>query len=165
MTETILASVGITFLSGFLIYTGIAMLHSSLWFILLVLLGLIPLSLAILFSSGVKSSEYWINVVKNKSGNIIWIKPISVKHTVGLIITLYNENKFQLLTIDGKNLTINCTSEEAKRDFFEGIKKHLPHAHIGYSPQILELYYADRINFISILQKNNAYTPVRAFDL
>jgi hypothetical protein len=150
----------INFSSWVLIYVGIAMLSSSLWFLFFDFFGLIPLALAILFSMGFTTNKYWINLVNNKPENVIWIKPITVKHTVGLVVTLYKEKKFELLTVDGKNLTINCNSEDIQKVFFEGIKKYFPHSHIGYNPEIQKLYFADRINFILILQKYNAYFPV-----
>ncbi len=104
-------------------------------------------------------SNFWIEMIKNEPENIVWIKPIVEKLTIAHIITLDTTKKFQLYTIDGRKLEIICDSEIDLKMFFKSIKENLPHAHIGYSMEVLKLYNQSPLNFINTLKQKNIFMP------
>jgi hypothetical protein len=110
-----------------------------------------------------KGGQFWIHMIKNNPQNIIWIKPITVSHDIGMVFTLYEEKKFQLLTIDGLSVTLDCNSKANQLTFFEGILNHLPHAHIGYSLKVEDLYDYKPADFINALKTMHLYTPITSY--
>lgn len=112
-----------------------------------------------------KGKEYWVDLIKLHPEKIVWIKPIITKHTVGYVFTLYRDHKFQLLTTDEENITLNINTDFDRRIFFNGIRQYLPHAHIGYTHEVNALFSANPEAFITVLQERQLYTPLDTFDL
>lgn len=106
-----------------------------------------------------KRGNYWADLITEESNEIVWIKPIKVKHK-SIIITIYETRHFQLLTKNGLKVNIDCSTDERREIFLEGIKTYLPHAHIGYSYQVDHIYKKDSQNFIQNLRLQNLYMPV-----
>jgi hypothetical protein len=161
---SVLATIAIFCLAAFLLYSGI-----TAKFPLFIGMGLVGVVTGIYcikyFSGELRGGQYWIDLIKTHPEKIVWIKPIVTKHTVGYIITLYKERKFQLLTKGGLKITMKCDTEEERQLFFEGIKNYLPHAHIGYSPDIAALYSSGSAKFIGSLQSRRLYTPIDVFNI
>lgn len=101
-------------------------------------------------------------MIKTRPENIVWIKPIIVKHTVGYVVTIFKESQFQLLTKDDLKVTITVDLDSERHLLFEGIRHRLPHIHIGYSAEADALYTSSPENFINALQKRGLYTPLDA---
>jgi sensor histidine kinase YesM len=109
-----------------------------------------------------KGGEFWIDLLKSQPENFIWIKPIVTKHTVGFVLTLWRDQKFQLCTINNEQLLLTIDTEEERLIFFEGIQQLLPHAHIGFTYEIDALYSSNPETFIATLQEWQLYTPFDA---
>jgi hypothetical protein len=112
-----------------------------------------------------KGKDYWVKLLKEHPEKIVWIKPIITKHTIGYVFTLYRDHKFQLLTTSGEQIILNIDTDIERLVFFNGIRQYLPHAHIGYTPEVDALFSANPDNFITILQERQIYRPLDAFDL
>ncbi|HEY8895298.1 MAG TPA: hypothetical protein VIM79_10810 [Niastella sp.] len=112
-----------------------------------------------------KGKDYWVKLLKEHPEKIVWIKPIITKHTIGYVFTLYRDHKFQLLTTSGEAIILNIDTDIERLVFFNGIRQYLPHAHIGYTPEVDALFSADPDNFITILQERQIYRPMDTFDL
>lgn len=110
-----------------------------------------------------KGSDFWVDMIKNNPENIVWIKPITTKHTVGLVITLYKEQKFQMLTANGIFVTMKCDKENEAEIFLNGVKNHMPNAQLGFSHQIKNIYKQDPSQFIENLKQKGLYTPISSF--
>jgi hypothetical protein len=104
--------------------------------------------------------KHWYQRIVTNPESIVWIKPVVEKHTVWYVITLSKTNKVQLLTRDGIGVTFDCNDDKDRTVFFDGVKKYLPQAHIGYSLDIFEMYEQDPNEFINALQYENVYLPV-----
>jgi len=117
------------------------------------------------FKGDFKGGKYWATMIKDRPENIVWIKPIVTRHTVGYVFTLYKEKKFQFLTKDRLAITMTVDSEADQKIFYEGIIKHLPHAHIGYSPDMDSLYRYSPADLIDELKKTGEYYPVGGFSV
>jgi hypothetical protein len=146
-------------MAGFLIYWGIK-----------ISLGIFLIGLGVLFAgfycinrSGgeFKGGKFWVGMIKENPDYIVWIKPIVTKHTVGFVLVLYKEKKFQFLTKHGTRIVMECSSDKDQQVFFEGIKQHLPNAQIGYSLDTDILYNEGPSNFIKNLQNKGLYHPVK----
>ncbi|MCZ4243309.1 hypothetical protein [Pedobacter punctiformis] len=107
-----------------------------------------------------KGGEYWLDLIRYNSTDIVWIKPIVVKHTVYFVVTLYREKQFQLLTSDHLQVTINCDSDHDREMFFRGITKYLSKTHIGYSAEVDILYSESPENFFLNVRRSREYYPV-----
>jgi hypothetical protein len=116
-------------------------------------------------SGGRKGDNDWTRLIKTQPEHIVWIKPIITKHTVGYVITLFKEHKFQIHTKDERTILITIDNDNERLVFFEGVKHFLPHVHIGYSYEINNLYAASPENFIGTLQEKGLYTPIDRFNL
>ena len=103
-------------------------------------------------------------MIKNNPENIVWIKPITAKHTVGLIVTLYKEQKFQILTADGLAVTLKCDKPNEAQVFLNGVRDHMPLAHLGYTDHIKRLYKEGPSTFIEALKEDKLYTPITMFN-
>jgi hypothetical protein len=117
------------------------------------------------FQGEFKGAPFWVKMIKENPDNIVWIKPIVTKHTVGIVITLYKERKFQFLTADGLKITMKCDSDEDQKVFFEGVNQYLYNAHIGYSLDVDNIYRQDSVSFIRNLKKNGLYTPITSYKI
>ncbi len=107
-----------------------------------------------------KGGAFWVNMLINDPGNIIWVKPIVEKHTMYYVLTLYKENKFEFMTRDGHKIVMKCNSKEDQITFIEGVKHYLPHAQFGYSLPIDIVYDDDREHFLDTLKAKGIYTPI-----
>ena len=107
-----------------------------------------------------KGGQYWVDMIKEQPDNIVWIKPIVEKHTVAYVVTIFKEKKFQFLTKDRLVITMDCNSLEQQQLFFDGVKDNLPHAQIGYSYKMEDLYDDSPKTFLSSLQRAGIYTPL-----
>ena len=135
-------------------------------------LGLIPLAIPGLlcwggialiiyrFRGQLKGGDYWVDLLVNQPQKIIWVKPVNIRHTAYYVVTLYQETHFHLLTTDGTSIDIKCDSPAAQQVFFNGIRRYIPYAHIGYSEQVQYCYNQHRDQFIAALQHNQLYHPV-----
>jgi hypothetical protein len=164
---TLGAILGVLMLFGFgayLLYLGIAsgFFLSIIAGIAIVILGIILLRN---LDKEYKGKDYWVNILKLHPEKIVWIKPIITKHTIGYVFTLYRDHKFQLLTTSEEVITLNIDTETERQIFFNGIRQFLPHAHIGYTPEVDALFSANPENFITILQERQIYRPLDTFDL
>lgn len=112
------------------------------------------------FRGQLKSGDYWVDLLVNQPQKIIWVKPVNVRHTAYYVVTLFQESHFHLLSSDGASLDLKCDSDASRRVFFNGIRRYIPYAHIGYSPQVQYCYDNYRNQFIQALQQNNIYNPV-----
>jgi hypothetical protein len=112
------------------------------------------------FRSHSFGGKFWLETFKTMPENIVWIKPITVKHTIWYVVTLYKTYHFQIYTRDNRSVAIDCNSDENQQVFFEGIKKYIPHAHIGYSLDIEEMYERSPEDFINALQYEHVYAPI-----
>ncbi len=104
--------------------------------------------------------KHWYQRLETNPESVVWIKPIVEKHTVWYVITLFKTKKVQLLTRDAAIVTFDCDDEKDVQVFFNGVKKFIPHAHIGYSFDIYEMYERDPNEFINALQYEGVYSPV-----
>jgi hypothetical protein len=112
------------------------------------------------FIGDFKGSDFWVHIIKNNPEKIVWIKPITTKQTVGLIVTLYNEQKFQLLTADGISMTMKCDKPMDAQIFIQGVKDNLSHVHLGYSSQVNSIYKRNSSEFLNILKSQNLFTSI-----
>lgn len=106
------------------------------------------------------AGNFWLKTIKSTPENIVWIKPITVKHTIWYMVTLYKTYHFQLYTRDNRCIAIDCNGDDEQKIFFEGIKKYIPHAHIGYNLNIEEMYERNPEGFINALQNKQVYEPL-----
>lgn len=130
-------------------------------------LAVVVLGIALLRSKDkeYKGKDYWVKLLKEHPEKIVWIKPIITKHTIGYVFTLYRDHKFQLLTTSGEAIILNIDTDIERLVFFNGIRQYLPHAHIGYTPEVDALFSANPDNFITVLQERQIYRPMDTFDL
>jgi hypothetical protein len=155
----------IVILLFFLVFSYLAMEKQSLvHFIISLLVAGLGYFVYSRTKGELKSGNYWLNLVKNDPGKIVWIKPVEVKHTVGYVITLFRLKEFQLLTRENEHITIVCDNDEYREIFFRGIRKYLPHAHIGYTSQVSGIYVEDPAYFLRHLEKRRLYKPAGNFD-
>lgn len=151
-------------LGAYLLYLGI-----EYKFFLPIIAGIAIVTLGIILlrkqDKEYKGKDYWVTLLKEHPEKIVWIKPIITKHTIGYVFTLYRDHKFQLLTTDEEGIILNINTETERQIFFNGILEYLPHAHIGYTPEIDALFSANPENFITILQERQLYRPLDTFDL
>jgi hypothetical protein len=110
-----------------------------------------------------KGGDFWVDLLNSHPEKVVYIKPIVTKHTVGFVLTLWKEQKFQLCTINNEKILMTIDTDEERTIFFEGIQQLLPHAHIGFSYEIDALYAADPETFIATLQERQLYTPFDTF--
>lgn len=75
------------------------------------------------------------------------------------------DHKFQLLTTTGEQVTINIDTDYERQVFFNGIQQYLPHAHIGYTPEVDALFSANPDEFIILLQQRQLYRPLDSFNV
>ncbi|ABG58441.1 hypothetical protein [Cytophaga hutchinsonii] len=131
------------------------------FFVPFTILGIAMLLLAVCFKIGTKhGGAFWVNRIKHKPESIVWIKPIVEKHTVWYLITLFKTSHFQICTRDSIEITFECTDPVERNIFLTGIKKYIPHAHIGYSFPLDHMYIQNPAGFINALQHKNLYLPV-----
>jgi hypothetical protein len=134
-------------------------------FIPIIVIGLIPLGAIFLmvfrFKGDMKGGEYWVNLMVNEPGKIVWIKPVNIRHTAAYVITLYNEMHFQILTSDGISIMIKCVSPQDQYVFVSGLKQYVPHAHFGYHDLIQFHYKSGPTEFLQELKDNGLYHPVQ----
>jgi hypothetical protein len=112
------------------------------------------------FQGDFKGPDFWIDMLNENPANIVWIKPITVKHTVGFVITLYSEQKFQILTAENMAVTIKCDKAGQAEVFLKGCQEIIPNSHIGYTSQIKSIYLSDPANFIAKLKSSQLYSPI-----
>lgn len=112
---------------------------------------------------GLKGPNFWLRMIKDKPDDIIWIKPVVIKHTVGYVVTLYKEQTFQIIAKNGYKVFINCDSKYNLDVFFKGIQECLPNAQLGYSREIAVLYAQNPGTFIEALKVEGLYTPVSIY--
>jgi len=112
------------------------------------------------FQGDFKGADYWLKQFEENPENVVWIKPITVKHTAGFVITLYKEQKFQILTADNLAVTLKCDKAGQAEVFLKGCQQTIPNAHIGYTVQIKSIYKKDPDEFISSLKASNLYSPI-----
>lgn len=112
------------------------------------------------FKGDFKGADYWEDVFKNHPEKIVWIMPITVKHTAAYVVTLYREQKFQILTDEGMKVTIKCDKTGDPQSFLNGCAQYIPQAHIGYSPQVKSTYKQDPATFIQNLTEFDMYVPL-----
>lgn len=158
---------GILILFGFgayLLYLGIAY-RSFIPFVAGLAIAILGVILLIKQDKEYKGKDYWVKLLKEHPEKIVWIKPIITKHTVGFVFTLYRDHKFQLLTTDEEGIMLNINTETERQIFFNGIFAYLPHAHIGYTPEVDALFSANPESFITTLQERQLYRPLDSFDL
>ncbi len=110
-----------------------------------------------------KGSEFWIKQIEEKGDEIVWVKPFKTKHTLGLVITLFEENHFQIFTKEGYRIHFKCDNDKQKVLFFDLIKTYFKEAHLGFSHDIEALYKLDKERFIENLKKKSLYTPLSSF--
>jgi hypothetical protein len=99
------------------------------------------------FIGDFKGPDFWVDMIKNNPDNIVWIKPITTKHTVGLVVTLYKEQKFQLLTADGLAMTMKCDDAMSSQIFIQGLRDHMPNAHVGFTSQSILSIKSRQVHF------------------
>lgn len=154
----LLGNAGRMLLAGFSI--GVAAYGIMNFFVPFTILGIILLLLAVFLRTGAtRGGSFWVERLRNQPESIVWIKPIVEKHKMWYLITLFKTNKFQLLTRDGHAVTFVCDDPADRQIFINGIKKYIPHAHIGYSFDIAEMYEHNPADFINAVQDKNVYTP------
>lgn len=152
----------LTAMAAFFVYWGI-----KIPFVPILLIGLaaaaVPFWVYWRFKGDFKGASFWIDLLQSQPENIVWIKPVITKHTVGYVFTLYQERSFELYTHDGLRLRLQIDSLQNHRLFFDAIQTHLPHAHIGYSEEVDSLYRLDKPGFIQNLQDKQWYRPIADF--
>jgi hypothetical protein len=151
--KSTLALVVIFGLSAFMFYHGI--------FLAGIAIGLAGIYAAIRFSGEYKGGKFWLAMIKENPGNIVWIKPIVTRHTAAFVLTLYKERKFQFLTKDGLKIIMLCNSDEEQQLFLEGVKKYLPDTHIGYSREMSVIYDDYPADFMNGIKKRGLYMPIK----
>lgn len=145
-------------LAGYMILMGIG--HHFPTFTVVGIIFALGGVYAVFSSKGdIKGGKYWISLIYEKPTDIIWIKPIVEKHTIGYIFTMFKVQHFQFLTKDRSKVTLKIDSKEEQEIFFEGVRHLLPHTQIGYSLEIEDLYEENSFNFINELQARHLYTP------
>jgi hypothetical protein len=107
----------------------------------------------------------WLELINSSPHEFIWIKPIEIKYKLYHLITINQENYFQVLLKDGDFLKIKLITIEEKKIFFDGIKAKLPHLQFGYSPEIEKQFQYNSETFISALEILNIYTPIDRIQL
>tara|TARA_B100000809_G_C14940053_1_gene460058 strand:+ start:302 stop:841 length:540 start_codon:yes stop_codon:yes gene_type:complete len=157
------ASYAMLLFGGFILFFVYWGFKIPFLFIPAVILGAIGYLIYKKFSGDFKGGGFWMDMIKNNPENIVWIKPITTKHTVGLILTLYKEQKFQILTADDISVTIKCDKSIDSQIFLNGIKIHMPHVQLGFSHQIKSIYKQNPKEFIENLKQQNLYTPISTF--
>lgn len=151
-------------LGAYLLYVGI---ESKFFLPIIAAIAFVTLGIILLRKQDkeYKGKDYWVTLLKEHPEKIVWIKPIITKHTIGYVFTLYRDHKFQLLTTSQEGIILNINTETERQIFFSGILEYLPHAHIGYTPEIDALFSANPEDFITILQERQLYRPLDTFDL
>lgn len=143
-------------LIGYAIFTSISLIYfvSLVWIIIGVIFYLSNKDLAL-------SSDYWLSRIKDQNQDFIWLKPINLKTKLYFVLTIDEENYFELLTSDRKKLTVKCSKVNDNITFISGLKAALPQVHIGYNEQIEKIYQSDPNAFLRNLEAQNLYSPVK----
>lgn len=148
--------------SGFFIFAGTTTFLNILVGIVLFVFGCYMYST---FKGDYKGAAFWLELIKTNQDQIVWIKPITEKHTIGFVLTLFSVKKFQFLTRDNMKVTMVCDTLEEQKMFFEGIKNYLPHVHFGYTIDALNIYEQSPHDFIEELRSRGLYTPIAKFEI
>jgi hypothetical protein len=108
--------------------------------------------------------EKWMKRIKFMPDSIVLITPILEKHTMLFLIEVDKKYKFQIHTNEGKSLIIDCTNNNDQQVFFEGVKDHFPHAHLGYNYEIKQLYEKNPADFLRKITATKYYAPLDISD-
>lgn len=157
----------IIFLGGFVaafFYFAVEF-HLNILFIPGFLIGIIAFLFYRKRAGMFKNGDFWLSMIKDNPENIVWIKPIVTKHTIGYVIPLYDTRQFQILTKDGLETLIKSDTKDEAIVFFKGLMNYVPHAQIGYSRAINQIYKNNRIGFIESLKEKGLYTPVNSIEI
>jgi hypothetical protein len=144
---------------AFLFYWGIKLEN------IVLIIGAIGLGALVWYLKGkskgvTEGGKFWVDMIRERPENIVWIKPIVTKHTAYYVLTLFTENKFEFLTKEGQKIVMNCNTREQQETFIDGVRQHLPHAQFGYSLDIAVEYDDGPEDFIDALAAKNHYTPI-----
>lgn len=111
-----------------------------------------------------KPLQFWLDLFYKNSEELIWVKPITTKHTAYLVVTYAKSYQFELYLKDGTHLKIDCP-EHRRKVFYNGIKKYAPHAHLGYSREVNKVYRRNRATFLETLKQKGLYRSVNDYNL
>ncbi|MFT4603079.1 MAG: hypothetical protein ACI857_003266 [Arenicella sp.] len=109
------------------------------------------------------SADFWIQLIEERGDEIIWVKPFKTKHTLGLVITLFEESNFQIFTKDGLRIHFKMNNEQEQKLFFEMVRSYFKDAQVGYSGEVEMLYQLDKSRFKENLIQKGLYTPISTF--
>lgn len=107
----------------------------------------------------------WVSIINENPENIVWIKPIIEKTVLLNVVTLLKTRHFKLMANDATDVLIDCSSEKEAEFFLRRITVYLPHAHVGYTKEVQELYDADPKKFMVRMILNGDYTPIDKISL
>lgn len=130
-----------------------------------------PLSLLIvaggyyLFSHRkMKSASYWVKKINESPEELLWLKPISVKHKLGYVLTIAETPRFELY--DNQNNRVKFDLPTTKRGLvLKELMEKIPNAHFGYSKEVEKAYRKHRKEFIAALEKDGNYFPLKNYQL
>jgi hypothetical protein len=106
----------------------------------------------------------WYKIISQTPEEIVWIMPVVTKHTVGLVVTLYKEQSFQIKTKDKVSLNVKCENQEDQLYLFYGLAKYLPNVHTGYTPEAKHLYDDDPTTMVDKLKERGKFNPFVSTD-
>lgn len=134
--------------------------NEKMWLAAIVIV--VPTFVSLIINIGKKSrAQFWVNLITTSPEKIIWIKPVATKVKAAGIITLLEARHFELYTDTGEKFEYLVNSDNEFKTFLSFIKESLPHAHIGYSKETSDLYFAaTNKNFLETLSQTRQYTPI-----
>lgn len=132
----------------------------NMWLAAIVII--FPIFASLIINIGKKNrAQFWINLINSSPEKIIWINPVKTKVKAAGVITLLEARHFELYTDTGEKFDYIANSDNEFNEFLNFIKQSLPHAHIGYSKEISDLYFKNgNNNFLENLSQNGLYTPI-----
>ena len=110
-----------------------------------------------------KDQKYWLSLMKNHPEDFVWIKPITVKTTLGFVLTINVENHFEIFLKNNTSIRLNCSGILENKKFLEGVRHYLPHVHFGYSREVNEIFSHSAYKFTEELKSQNLYTPIDVY--
>lgn len=113
-------------------------------------------------SNNIKSEE-WINTFEEYPSKVIWAKPINVKHKVGLVLPIGEENFIEIWTSDRKKLIFEFNNSDEVLKFYQLANTCFPDAQLGYSSEIEEIFVMNTDIFIEVLKKLNLYYSISEY--
>lgn len=117
-----------------------------------------------MFRKKLKPTKYWMDLIENKPTDLVWLKPVEIKHKLLHVATVAKSTQFELFSKDGCVVIID-TSMMHRGMAIKEFKELLPDIHFGYSKEVKKIFRRHKEDFIGELKRKNLYCPLSDYEL